>query len=959
MKENQIELIDKFQAVISDIFDLAKFIGKEAIPVAPIGDETFDNFFEIERPDGVEGTFAYLTYSNTLNPKTSASQFRTLFQKFDKLKELSGKTYGGQLDFLFVVGEKRLIIFDSEDPFRRLDLTKEKLDRQTTKYNDKFDKLRIKNVVKHYVEDDFGDYNLDDFKSPLFRFSIGEDKTFEIRTKKLRGELLTYITNHLSAQKIIIDNVLKEDVEGLDYSNDFHKEIISSVTDTLVLRQILVRILEGRYGYTEEKAREAVKFLGLGSSLDESISKRKNIDNDSEKEFQKIKKPKETEQMSLFESIEILDDDRSDDEIVQLREDVVDYYSNTYGGDLYVGDIADAATAIELLLTPDEWTKMWHWTSNENFDFDLSDVSPSTIGEQYEQTMGNELKNDDGYLYYVVDKKEQKGKGAYYTQEKITDYILKKTVGKYFEERIKEIESGSRVQKISLIRKLLSTKIADISSGGGTFLAGAAKLISSKYDSIIQAIDNEKIIKKYIEFETKTSWQRYVIKNMVYGIDIDLKALIVSSFALGLETLTDEIHKLPQLLGRTLIHKNSLVSAIEYKNREVFFEVYKDRILELRDLRLNFLKNQSSFPEYEEKRVKLQKLFLEEQLVSNRKLDGEVMEKFLIEVLELDLTEVFFDEEGNFTKGFDIIVGNPPYINLQNLKDEEKFLKEHYRLLGNFETYTAQTDLYALFYERSLQLLKIGGCLGYITSNKWMRSSYGGSLRKYFVEKTNPLLLVNLGGKMFNATVDTNILILKKELNQNELSAIDLTIYFKDPVKRIENMSDFVRQQSIKTIYKKDEAWTILNEIERSIKSKIEKVGRPLRDWNITINRGILTGINEAFIISKEIREELIASDQKAAEIIYPILRGRDIKRNKIDFQELYLINTHNGYLDQKGNRVPRIDIDNYPSVKRWLNSSDWNDKPDKGTSYERLEKRADQGDTPYNLRSLSYMDDF
>ena len=172
-------------------------------------------------------------------------------------------------------------------------------------------------------------------------------------------------------------------------------------------------------------------------------------------------------------------------------------------------------------------------------------------------------------------------------------------------------------------------------------------------------------------------------------------------------------------------------------------------------------------------------------------------------------------------------------------------------------------------------------------------------------------------------------------------------------------MSDYIRQHAVKIDYKLGESWIILNEIEQSIKKKIESVGTPLKDWNIKINRGILTGLNEAFIISKEKRDELIKTDPKSAEIIRPILRGRDIKRNEIDFQDIYIINSHNGYISENGTRIPPININDYPAIKDWLDNGEWNTKPKKGSNYERLAKRTDKGITPYNLRSLAYMDDF
>ncbi|EQC82743.1 hypothetical protein LLT1_14960, partial [Lactococcus cremoris subsp. cremoris TIFN1] len=120
-----------------------------------------------------------------------------------------------------------------------------------------------------------------------------------------------------------------------------------------------------------------------------------------------------------------------------------------------------------------------------------------------------------------------------------------------------------------------------------------------------------------------------------------------------------------------------------------------------------------------------------------------------------------------------------------------------------------------------------------------------------------------------------------------------------------------------------------------------------------------MTGLNEAFIITKEKRDELVEKDAKSDEIIRPILRGKDIKRYEYDFQNLYLINTHNGYVDENGNTILPINVNDYPAVKEWLDSEEWNTNPQKGNSFKRLSERTDQGITPYNLRSLAYLDNF
>ena len=146
------------------------------------------------------------------------------------------------------------------------------------------------------------------------------------------------------------------------------------------------------------------------------------------------------------------------------------------------------------------------------------------------------------------------------------------------------------------------------------------------------------------------------------------------------------------------------------------------------------------------------------------------------------------------------------------------------------------------------------------------------------------------------------------------------------------------------------ESWSILSDIERSIKQKVETVGVPLREWDVQIYRGILTGYNDAFIISSEKREEILANctdeqeRERTAAIIRPILRGRDIRRYSYDWAGLWLINTHNGIRGE----VDRIHIEDYPSIKQHLDNY-----------WDKIEPRADQGETAYNLRNCAYLDDF
>ena len=299
------------------------------------------------------------------------------------------------------------------------------------------------------------------------------------------------------------------------------------------------------------------------------------------------------------------------------------------------------------------------------------------------------------------------------------------------------------------------------------------------------------------------------------------------------------------------------------------------------------------------------------------------------------------DADGNFI-GFDCVIGNPPYIQLQSMGTDADVLERM-----KYKTYVRTGDIYCLFYEQGMNLLKPNGCLCYITSNKWMKAGYGKELRQYFVTETNPVLLIDFAGvKVFDtATVDVNILMLQKAINVQRTFAC-----ITQGINGLQNLSDFVQQQGVYCEFSNGNSWIILSPIEQSIKRKMEAIGTPLKDWDIQINYGIKTGFNDAFIITTEKRDEILANCQteeeriRTDELIRPILRGRDIKRYGYDWADLWIINTHNGI---KG-KLPRVDVNEYPAIKAHLDQY-----------WDKISTRADKGDTPYNLRNCAYMEDF
>ena len=299
----------------------------------------------------------------------------------------------------------------------------------------------------------------------------------------------------------------------------------------------------------------------------------------------------------------------------------------------------------------------------------------------------------------------------------------------------------------------------------------------------------------------------------------------------------------------------------------------------------------------------------------------------------LEFPEVL-SEDGSF-EGFDLVIGNPPYIQLQKMGKEADALE-----LMNYQTYVRTGDIFCLFYELGIDILKNNGILAFITSNTWMRAGYGDKLREYLAVSTNPIQLIDFSEfKVFDsATVRTNILITQKApyLGETLACVIDKNTF------SLEKLSEFAIQNLMVNKFS-SESWVVLSPMEQSIKSKVERKGKPLKDWNISINYGIKTGFNEAFIIDSETKEKLIKKSPKSAEVIRPILRGRDIKRYKADFADLWLLNIHNGT-----NSTPPVDINDYPEIKVYLDQF-----------YPALEKRQDKGITPYNLRSCIYTDDF
>jgi len=519
-------------------------------------------------------------------------------------------------------------------------------------------------------------------------------------------------------------------------------------------------------------------------------------------------------------------------------------------------------------------------------------------------------------------------------------------IGKHEErqQRIKGIEETFDLNTSDYGRKLFLIENAIY----GVDIQPIAVQISKLrfFISLIVDQDMKGNIKPLPNLETK-----FVAADTLIGLKTDLSDLFHEKNILLLE---DELKSLRHVYFSARNRKNKITN--QKKDKEIRTRIVEKLEVEIANRntgvgqQIKELENKANYLSGGEKTKCLNKIKSLNKMMINPASGHEtasLLSRF--DPYNQNASSPFFDSEWMYgiTNGFDIIIGNPPYVQIQKFsgKPEQKAWANE-----NYKTFVKTGDIYQLFYEKGNMLLKDGGVLAYITSNKWMRAKYGKTTRKYFVENTTPIILIDFGGyQVFeSATVDTNVLLFEKvkekqsnkvvtacAIGKNFTNTTDIAVYLEENSVFLEDLTT--------------DSWIISGKGEYSIRKRIEGMGTPLKDLDVSINFGIKTGFNEAFIINSTKKNELIAQDPKNKEILKPILRGRDIKKHKAEFADLWLINSHNGYLDNKTQkRIKPINIYDYPAIKEHLDNY-----------WENIEKRQDKGITPYNLRNCAYLNNF
>ena len=483
--------------------------------------------------------------------------------------------------------------------------------------------------------------------------------------------------------------------------------------------------------------------------------------------------------------------------------------------------------------------------------YEFSVLPVDILGQVYEQFLGKVIRLTPSHQAKVEDKPEvKKAGGVYYTPTYIVDYIVKYTVG--------QLLDGKTPKEIAHL------KVLDPACGSGSFLIGAYQHLLDWHRDWYENHYPEKHTKEVYQgaggsWRLTTAEKKRILLNNIYGVDIDPQAVEVTKLSLSLKVLEGENEEtLQQMrlfkeralpdLGRNIKCGNSLVSPDFYQDEQLTLLDEEERY------RINAFDWQAEFP------------------------------------------DVFQREN----PGFDSVIGNPPYVRQEMLGRLKDYFQRHYKV------YQGTADLYAYFIERGVSLLRAEGIFGIIVANKWMRANYGLSLRRWL--KTQRILEITDFNDLpvfRRATTYPCILRVQKGRASPALQA--------DQVETLDfpSLDEYVAKSSfpVSIAALRDGGWFLADDRVQGLIEKVRSAGIPLGEYvRGKIYRGVLTGLNETFVIDAGTRERLIQEDPKSAELIKPFLMGRDIKRYQPPQSDRHLIFTRRG-----------VGIKDYPAVERYL----------------------------------------
>jgi len=616
-------------------------------------------------------------------------------------------------------------------------------------------------------------------------------------------------------------------------------------------------------------------------------------------------------------------------------------------------------------------------------------VDPEMLGKVFENLLEVKDRKSKGAFYtpreivhymcqeslinYLISKSD-------FPEKRIRSLMKSKDQGiARTEKQIEFIENSPELKEIaSKVNTLLKeVKICDPAVGSGAFPMGLLKEISTTRFFLNKHFLKEK--NKYGHMLTEYDIKKETLENCIYGVDIDPGAVEIARLRFWLSLVVEhdmeEIEPLPNLdykimQGNSLIelysptltsktnddNRNKLIDQLKISRAEYFNlsdTLSKSKKREEINLLVRSLVNYDKSKQRDTIWLKIQDIRSQMGLFNDKKIAeqlniGDVTSKEINkEFKELNKIEnvsntEHFEWHLNFSEvfekgGFDIVIGNPPYFQLQKNKNVSIKLAP----LG-YATYSKSSDIYCVFYEKGIKLLCKNGILTYITSNSWMKTKYGLLLRKFVTEKTNPLILIDFNNSQIfdTAIVESNILLLKNEKYNASLKAVSY-----NPNDDSQTIDEYFNKNFINIINLDQNGWIIGDMKSSNLRAKLESVSIPLKDYNQKIYIGLLNGFNDAYVIDTKTRDYLVSKDTKSSEIIKPMLRGRDVTKYKYKWADLWMINPHNGIK----NILPRINVErDYPVVYDYLLKFK-----------DKLEIRKNRGSHWTNLRNCGYFQKF
>lgn len=521
--------------------------------------------------------------------------------------------------------------------------------------------------------------------------------------------------------------------------------------------------------------------------------------------------------------------------------------------------------------------------------YDFKALPVEVLGNAYEQFLGKVIRIDKAHHAVIEEKPEvRKAGGVFYTPQYIVDYIVENTVGKLIEGK-----TPKEIEKI---------KIVDPACGSGSFLLGAFDYLL-KYH-INYYYKNPPSAKSGIitpNGTLSTAEKKKIILNNIFGVDLDANAVEVSKLSLLLKCMEGETEaSIKQQI--TMFHERvlpDLDNNIKDGNSLIDTDIYDS------EMELGFEKKikpfswKKAFPEVFKKRISSNELITQELKSHYNKVKNftEDADKLINKLNNRAMEpEMVYGDHG----GFDVVIGNPPYVRQELLSDFKKYFESHYKV------YNSTADLYSYFIEKGKSLLRTDGYFGIIVANKFMRANYGEPLRKW-LKQVNLIEITDFGDlPVFQgATTYPCILIYRNSQPEKQFKFSTIkTLQFSSLETEVKHSQALLSVKSLD-----DGGWNLASELEQNLLKKIKSSGIPLGEYvKGKIYYGIKTGYNEAFVIDLETKKALIKEDKKSNEIIKPFLAGRDIKRYQNSGSDKYLIFTKRG-----------IDIDKYPAIKKYL----------------------------------------